>query len=574
MRKNFYKGIIFALLLSLALNAAGCSFRPRPARTEDGNTLFRLGFSGAPDTLNPYAASTAEAEAVLSLIYDRLFAEDPATGELTGSLCADYTVTDAAAGGKLWSIALRPGVIWQDGKPLTASDVEFSLQSQKDFSTLYGYPECELLDVTGIAVEDDTHLAMVVWGEESYIKSCLSRIPILPRHVWNEPEYMRYDNSGVPADYRRARRELYSFGGAMIGSGPYELKSVDGSVCTLYRSGSYREKLGGPEAVELRFSMDDPAAALNTGEIDGCWDMSLSALQSLSAEKQTWVTAGAPGELYLLTFDLRSAGSPVRETAVRAAVEQCADKAAILLTAFGGGYVQTGLFSPFSPWSDPAQSARRAYDPAAAAETLAKAGYMDLDGDGVREKNGTPLALTLLCSGADSAWERAGRILAASCSAAGIRLTVDCRTPEETAKALAAGEYDLYLSSRSTVPEPELTLSLFRWDGGDNAFAVPDGRGGVISRGWNDSGFSSAEYDELCRAVAAETDPTKKKDLVRRAEELLSEEIAAVPIGSTVRYQACSRVWAGLRPDRSGLYFRAETLCAQLRGMSAGKRVN
>ena len=80
-KKNFIRLLACVLLLALGMSLGACAPRMKPARTADGNNLFRLGFSGTPDSLNPYAAGNEEAAAVLSLLYDTLFARDLETGE-------------------------------------------------------------------------------------------------------------------------------------------------------------------------------------------------------------------------------------------------------------------------------------------------------------------------------------------------------------------------------------------------------------------------------------------------------------------------------------------------------------
>ena len=575
MKKDRIKIIFCVLILTAVSVLGGCVLRPGPAKTEDGRVLFRLGFSGTPDSLNPYAAGNREAEAVLGLLYDSLFTVDLATGECVESLCQEYTVSDTVMGGKLWNITLQSGVLWHDGEPLTASDVEFSLQSAKDLSTLYSYPACEYLDTTGIAVEDDTHIAMVVWGEESYVKECLARIPILPRHIWNEQEGMDYDTSGVPADIVRAQTAIYSVGAntrTMIGSGPYIWAGYNNGVCSLTRNDEYWNGAAGPEAVELHYALPDPAAALTAGEIDACWDMSLNAYQTLAAEKAQHVTAGTTGELYILTFRFAGGSSPVRDIQVRQAVDCCLSRETILLQAFGGGYAERGLLPPFSPWHYANELTYvRPFSTATAAAVLENAGYRDTDGDGVREApDGTPLRLTLLYSSGVPAWEKAAALLQGTCAGAGIGIRPVALPPEEIYDAVAEGEYDIYLSARQTWPEPFFSLGYFYWDEGFNAYAADDGQGGFTSRGWNDSGYANGEYDALYESLLSAADKETRRDLTRWAGELLYNEAAALPVGFGVEYQAYSCVWAGAAYcPGSGVYFAPQTLAAQLRGMTA-----
>ena len=142
---KFFRSKLWILLLVLALTASigACGYRPEPEKTESGQTVFRLGFSETPSSLDPYTAETDAAAAAISLLYDTLFYADIETGRYINSVCQEYTVQPAAAdGARLWTLTLRNDVYFHDGTALTARDVEFSLQSMKDFSLLYGYPGC------------------------------------------------------------------------------------------------------------------------------------------------------------------------------------------------------------------------------------------------------------------------------------------------------------------------------------------------------------------------------------------------------------------------------------------------
>ena len=236
---KFYRSKLWILLLVLALTASigACGYRPEPEKTESGQTVFRLGFSETPSSLDPYTAETDAAAAAISLLYDTLFYADIETGRYINSVCQEYTVQPAAAdGARLWTLTLRNDVYFHDGTALTARDVEFSLQSMKDFSLLYGYPGCELIDTTGISVTDDTHLSFLAWGDVAAVEECLSRVPIVPKSVWNTLPGMEYTTSGIPKDASQAKKSLAALvltPETMTGSGLYIWDKYENGVLTL-----------------------------------------------------------------------------------------------------------------------------------------------------------------------------------------------------------------------------------------------------------------------------------------------------------------------------------------------------
>ena len=579
MKKRIIRALACALLLALGMSLGACAPRMKPARTSDGKTLFRLGFSGAPDSLNPYAAGNDEAAAVLSLVYDTLFSVDVETGEYSGALCREWSVTDSAArGGRLWKIALAGDVTWHDGEPLTASDVEFALQSMKDFSTRYSYPDCEFIDVTGIAVEDDTHLAFIAWGPDPSVLECLSHIPVVPRHIWNSIPGVEYGTSGVPRDFVRggeALRQTEPNAKNMVGSGLYTWGGYENGICTLKLNPRYWNGASAAETVELRFGCTDPAQLLRDRQLDACWDMPGSSYERLGREGGYALAAGTAGELYTLSFCFAPSASGSRTLLsareVRAAMDYALDHAGLMNRAFGGGMPALGILPPYSDGNyEDALSAPRGYSPESAAWLLDNAGYTDPDGDGIRSSpDGKALSFTLAYSDAVPAWEAAAEEIRYSLEGVGIEISLRPLPPEQLLEITTTGEYDLLLSGVQSYNDPFYTLGMFYWNHGDNAIAAP-GLHENVQPGWNHSGYQNDEYDALYEQMLY-AESTVRLDLTARLGEILYNDAAVLPIGFSASYQAGNAVWMGLCPYRGeGLFFTPEILRQQLQSITAG----
>ena len=579
MKKTTVNWIALLLALIFGLSLGGCVLRPRPVR-RDNNYLFRLGFSGTPDSLNPYLASNDEAAALFALVYDSLFRVDPETGEYKGSLCEDWSVTEAASeGGLLLHLTLRSGVIWQDGEPLTAKDVEFSLQSLKDFSARYGYPDCEALDTTGIYVIDDSNLSMVIWTSENAVLECLSRVPILPRHIWNELDGMQYGSKGVPEDYLDARKTLFGVtidAKQLTGSGPYIWSGMENGICSLSANPSYWNGAPAAGLVELHFGLTDPGESLSRGAVDACWDMSGAWYEALGERRGTRLTAGTMGELYLLGIHLDPGSSSSRKTLqdpyIRWAMDYCLDRADILNFAFGGGVPARGLLAPSSPWGYEEKLEKlRDLSTASADWLLDSMGYKDRNGDGVRESpEGEKLSFGLLYSDASPAWERAAEMISGALREIGVELTPHACASRELTDAMAKGTYDLCLTATECRQDPFYTLGAFVWDGGDNAFGT-DGEG-TLSPGWNFSRYQNADYDALFGKMLY-AEGTERAEQVARLGQMLYDDAAVLPIGFRASYQACSSAWTGLEAYRgNGLFFTPEILAQQLLTITPGGR--
>ena len=569
---NFFRSKLCILLLLLALGASlgACGYRPEPEKTESGQTVFRLGFSEMPSALDPYTAETDAAAAAISLLYDTLFYADIETGRYINSVCQEYTVQPAAAdGARLWTLTLRGDVQFHDGTALTARDVEFSLQSMKDFSLLYGYPGCELIDTTGISVSDDTHLSFLAWGDVAAVEECLSRVPLVPKSVWNALPGMEYTSSGIPRDASRAKESLSAFlptAETMTGSGLYVWDKYENGVLTLRRSEDYWNGTARAEIVELHFGCNDLAAAMENNAIDAAWNLSRAAAEALAEGRST--ACGTSGELLLVEFNQRadkaSKGSALLlDKTVREAVTLCADRETLALTGFGGALPAYGFSIPYGADG----SAAAVCSAESAAALLESAGYTDTDGDGVRESpEGESLSFRILCSDSSTAWVRAANLLKDMCAPAGVELEVTVLSPDKALAAVEEGDFDLFLTASQSYYDAYLSLAPFYWNGGNGVFW-----NGTASPGWNISGYANSEFDALYEELTFASSAGRGA-LEREMEDMVLADCAALPIAFAAKNQTCSGAWLGLRADHGeGLFFTPAILRQQLQGMTNGR---
>ncbi len=86
-----------------------------------------IGSSTEPSALDPHFSRTGNNQNIAAQIFDRLITPDPNL-QVTPALAESWQNVDPTT----WRIKLRSGVTFQDGSPLTAEDVIFSLNRVKD----------------------------------------------------------------------------------------------------------------------------------------------------------------------------------------------------------------------------------------------------------------------------------------------------------------------------------------------------------------------------------------------------------------------------------------------------------
>ncbi len=76
-----------------------------------------------PKTFNPWVSKDATSSEIGDLLYDSLLTTDPMTGEVIPNLAKEYNVSKDQ---KTYTVTLRKGLKWTDGKEITSDDVVFT----------------------------------------------------------------------------------------------------------------------------------------------------------------------------------------------------------------------------------------------------------------------------------------------------------------------------------------------------------------------------------------------------------------------------------------------------------------
>ena len=130
------RGWMMAAALGLGLTLTACGGKGGGSATQavTGNVLNR-GTASEPPTLDPHLAQGNSSSALIDDLFVGLMTKD-ANGKMIGGLAESWA---ASTDGLTWTFKLRPGLVWSDGKPLTAEDVVWSFQRLLDPKTAARY---------------------------------------------------------------------------------------------------------------------------------------------------------------------------------------------------------------------------------------------------------------------------------------------------------------------------------------------------------------------------------------------------------------------------------------------------
>ena len=281
-------------------------------------------------------------------------------------------------------IELQPGVTFHDGRPLTTSDVQFTLDAIRDPHKGISHLRTMLEAVEAVELITTYEIRLRLKRPSGWVLRALAEIPILPMHV--------YDGSLLA-------------GGALVGTGPWKFVSHKNGVVHLTKNDAYWA--GPPAIADVEFVLERDAAialtAAKRGELDivpalipAHWPEQASAPGLAAAFSPLQL---APPRLRYLA--LNAARPLVADARIRHALALLIDRRGIAKRVFDGlARPATWPIWPGGP-VDGAEPPIADFDPAAAAKLLDAAGWVDTDKDGIRDQ-GPNSQLKLLLVGHDN----------------------------------------------------------------------------------------------------------------------------------------------------------------------------
>ncbi|PTM58010.1 nickel ABC transporter substrate-binding protein [Desmospora activa] len=375
--------------------------------------------------------------------------------------------------GKEWTIQLRDGVTFHNGKPMDGKAVKASLErAMNDNVAIKNALRIESIEVDGNTLHIKTKGYFPEFPSE-LVSPYTSIIDVTETDFVNRP----------------------------IGTGPFAVTSfTPGSVVKLKRYDDYWDGPAKLKSAQFSFNEDANARslALESGSADIVFRPEVESVPHLEELEGITVESTSTFRVHQLTMNLQR--KALQDVNVRKAVDALLDRQSIVDTILHGhAEVAEGPFMPsFSFAPDYSKKER---GPEAARTYLKKAGYTEKNG--VMQKDGKPLRFTLLTYGSRADLPLIAQVFQSDAKKLGIQ--VEIRQIEIPEEYMAANrDWDLTTYSNLTAPRGDAGYYL-------NATYHPDGA----------LNFSGADDDKLT-ALLDELNVTV--DPKERA--LLSEEIA------------------------------------------------
>ena len=520
MKSTLFKGLSVLMLIGLLLAACGgapadteapaadateasAEATEAPAEEASGGTLT-IGLPVEPETLDPGDAVYVQEQFILMNLFDSLLSISP-DGELHPGLA---TAWEPNADYSEFTFTLRQDVTFHDGTPFTAEAVKASFDHINSEAVLESGGKSLL--------QDHSYVETVVVDDYTVTVKFGASYPLFLRDASRQ-----WLSISSPAALEASGAD---YGRNPVGTGPFKFVQWDAqSQIVLERNPDYNwgpefAAHQGPAKLEqVVFRILPEAAtrltAFETGEVLIASEPpaldAIALADSGAAAIQTFAQPGVPAILMI-----NATKAPTDNVDVRKAMILAVNQEELAQTAFQElGLPATSVISPTTWAYDEGAASLYSYNPEEAARLLDEAGWVDADGDGVREKDGE----TLTIDWPDNpAWSEAfNELLIGYLSEAGFDVQYRSMDDGAAYEELLAGNYTL-VYMYWTRPDPSPLRYLFHSENANGGGA------------WTN--FVNEDLDNALADADTNTDEAAREQDYIAAQNIIMENALVLPM--------------------------------------------
>ena len=404
--------------------------------------------------------------------------------------------------GRSLTFNLRQDVLWHDGTPTTAQDVAFTFETIMDPVTQYpnaslwaAYESIEVVDDHTVRLTMEPHVGyMDVWRATS----------IMPNHLLGD----------VP----RAELDGHPYGTRCpVGNGPFVFQdNIIGERWTFVANPEFPEGLGGQAKLDryvLRPITDQNTlfAELLAGGIDIYPSPLIQQTERIESDPSLQLRSFPFRNYVLVAWNSRQ--PELADKRVRQAIAHATNRPQVVqVLRQGYATLANATVPPFHADYDAAVEERMPYNPGLAESLLTEAGWIDRDGDGIRENtDGLPLEIGIRYNTGNEERQNIAEIMQAELIQVGIRVIVESVEWGTIVEAITSEERSFDGVVLSWVaPFVVNDAALFQSDRINEPFAF--------------SGTRSDELDDLMRRIHQTTDASLLAPLLAEYEDAVIDE--------------------------------------------------
>jgi len=346
----------------------------QPAAEEKKDEVV-IGFTSVPSNYDPLNGFSSGVQILYSALVQTNSAMD-----VVADLATDYTISDDAL---TYTFTLREDAKFSDGTAITPEDVVFSYETLMNNAT-----SIDLSKVEKVTADGNKISIQLSQRDSTFILTVCS-VGIVPKAAYGE-----------------------DFALNPISSGPYKLVQYDVDQQFILEANEYYYG-GAPGISRVVFikmsDQDTRLMAARSGQVDITLTSAVVAANNTIdgyylLEEQSLDNIGIAMPFTPDNGEINEYGYPVgnnitSDASIRKALAYGLDRLQICDEALNGYATPAWSENDGMPWNNPENAVD--YDLAYAIQLLEEGGWVDTDGDGIREKDGVKASMTFLYSAGD-----------------------------------------------------------------------------------------------------------------------------------------------------------------------------
>ncbi len=490
-----YRFALFIVLFTIAVT---------PAISQEMSEL-NFGISNNVDTLDANLTTFSSVVLIMSHVYDPLIWQYP-LGTFHPGLATDWSVNGDATE---YTFTLRDDVTFHDGTPLNAEAVKFTYDriinpdnnAQSALSLLGPYEETVVVDEHTVSIRFSAPYAPFLNSASSPLLGITSPTAVAEMGedyglttVVSTGAYMV--ESYVPeSEVVLKRNPDWSWGPESIfgNSGPAKLERITFTII--------------PEA-------STRLAALESGQVQFINNFPTPDVPRMESDERFKIDRiEQPGHGWSLMFNFYRTIS--NDLAIRQAVAYAIDKQAIVDIVFNGfGTPGCSPLTKVMAYYSDVQCADYPYDPDRARAILDEAGWVDTDGDGIREKNGQMAWLEHWTRADVPTFVDMGTVIQAYLADIGIHFNLNLASRSGYFDAVRAGEHHTQHWWDTHLDPDGVMRTLYHSSNADG--------------GTNRNRYRNYEMDALIHAGSSTADALERADIYQQIQQKVADEVIMI----------------------------------------------
>ena len=496
---------------------------------QPGSEVTIINQTNVRNTVNPLLAIDTTGYWRTDLIFDLLVDVDPNTAEIVPELARSWDISDDNL---TYTFHLQEGVIFHDGAPVTAADVEFTIESilapgflgqwRPRLANIVGadaFTDGTADHVEGVQVHDDYTISITLAKPDASFMAISVRevLKVLPKHLLE-------GEGPIGADH--------PFSLHPIGSGPYEFVQWTEEKTTFKAFDGYWQPNRGCIETVHHGGIQDVNTMLVAMETEQAHAMDRTPpgdIDRMVALPHIDVATYDKAQLDGLVFNVESHPA-LANPDVRRAIAMAIDKESFVTNFLGQYATVRNSFLISNSWAFDASVEMPPYDPDGAAALLAGAGY----------PGGEGIELTFFYNDGNSNREGLAIYAQAELAKLGIDVTIETAKWPQFIEAVRNGEFNVaVMSLHSGFPDPAIIGQTY-------GTGEPE----------NHMNYSNSAVDEALTAALLTTDVEERKAHYSIIQQNLAADTPFVPVFSppgTVLYN--SDLLTDVFPSNNRMYW-------------------